>query len=136
MLSLAIKLIKKLYWNLKENIKGVSASFFWFFGNFVLYNCLYFDLIVLNISNVITMNGMFKMIGRNATIWSIGDISNWNVLNVTYMSYMFWDVGVFVGYKLDLSGCNVFNVTSYDWFNYDLTDKITVTNLGMSCPIT
>ena len=40
------------------------------------------------------MQDAFSGIGRNAKTWSIGDLSNWDVSNVTNMSEMFWGCNV------------------------------------------
>ena len=44
-------------------------------------------------SNVTDMHGMFQSAGRNATTWSIGDLSSWDTSKVTNMSGMFQSAG-------------------------------------------
>ena len=39
------------------------------------------------------MSSMFNQSGYRATTWSVGDLSNWNVANVTNMNMMFYCAG-------------------------------------------
>ena len=66
------------------------------------------DLSMWNMVNVTNMSYMFD----GSAITSVGDLSSWNVANVTNMSYMFQSyTGTSVG---DLSSWNVANVTNMD----------------------
>ena len=51
------------------------------------------DLSNWNVSNVTDMSSMFYSAGSYAEIWNIGNLNNWNVGKVTDMSYMFYGTG-------------------------------------------
>ena len=51
------------------------------------------DLSGWDTSNVTDMINMFDFAGYNATTWNIGDIGGWDTGNVTRMSRMFYSAG-------------------------------------------
>ena len=58
------------------------------------------------------MASMFSQAGRNATTWSIGDLSSWNTSNVTNMNSMFQYAGENASsINLNLSNWNTSKVT-------------------------
>jgi len=78
------------------------------------------DLSAWNVANVTDMRGMFN----GASAFN-GDLSAWNVANVTDMMWMFWGASAFNG---DLSAWNVAKVTNMSYmfagassFNGDLS---------------
>ena len=83
------------------------------------------DLTNWDVSNVTNMSGMFGSAGKNATIWNIGNISNWNVSNVTDMANMFSYAGQNATYSLDLS---TKQVTKEDGTTYTAWDVSNVTS--------
>ena len=96
-----------------------------------------FDVSKWDVSNVISMNGMFKnQIVFNCDIsnWDVSnvtdmaamfynctrfnqDLSKWNVSNVEFMDNMFYDSGM----SYDISKWNVSNVKSYNGFANDIS---------------
>ncbi len=79
------------------------------------YHATDFSLDVSNwyIPKVSSLRGVFTDAGKNATTWSLGDLSTWDTSNVTNMSYLFYGAGAntsskwFVG---DLSQWNTSKV--------------------------
>ena len=58
------------------------------------------------------MSYMFYSAGRNASTWSIGDLSGWNTSNVVYMNNMFSSAGLNASsFSLNLSNWNTSKVT-------------------------
>ena len=47
------------------------------------------DLSEWDVSNVTSMSGMFSSAGYTSSVWSIGDLSRWDVSSVTSMNNMF-----------------------------------------------
>jgi hypothetical protein len=70
---------------------------------------------------------MFAAMGQVATAnFYIGDLSNWDVSNVTDMSYMFSYTALnYKSWSMDLSNWNVSKVTVYEGFNNNSEKKIT-----------
>ena len=66
-----------------------------------------------NTSNVDDMGKMFNYAGENATMWNIGNLSNWNTSQVTDMGYMFYRAGYnATTFNLNLSNWNTSKVTN------------------------
>ena len=64
------------------------------------------------------MEAMFMQTGYNTTIFNIGDLSNWNVLNVTNMKYMFMN-------------CN--KITALDFSNFNTTNVNNMNSMFFNC---
>ena len=82
------------------------------------------DLNCIDVSEIISMQQLFKAVNENVTVEEI-DISDWNVSNVCNMCWMFEDCEEF---NADLSKWDVSNVTDMDGmfrgcenFNSDLS---------------
>ena len=65
------------------------------------------------------MDSMFSQAGRNATTWSIGDLSNWNTSKVTNMQEIFSGAGYnAASFVLNLSNWNTSKVRyASEFFN-------------------
>ena len=74
------------------------------------------DISSWDVSNVTTMRNMFSEAGKNAETWYVGNISKWNTESVSDMSGMFNETGQEANFKLDLSKWKVGNVQSF--FNF------------------
>ena len=75
--------------------------------------------------SVTSMERMFSSAGRNATTWSVGDLSGWDTSSVTNMSRMFnsagrnattWDIGNLNYVDEDHKGWDVSKVTNHSYF--------------------
>ena len=76
-------------------------------------------------SSVTNMSRAFYQSGKYSTSWDIGDLSKWNTSSVVDMSEMFYMTGErYIDYTFDLREWDVSNVTTYDDFNYGVTDKV------------
>ena len=106
--------------NIEKEIFPTSTAY-WFGG--VGYNASTFNanLEKLNISQATNMSYMFSNAGQRATIWNVGDLSEWDTSQVTTMKRMFSDAGAYattwtIG---DLSGWDTSQVTDMsDMFQY------------------
>ena len=97
------------------------------------YNYLNVDLGNLsnwNTINVTNMENMFWYAGMYSNSFNIGDISEWNTGNVTNMTGMFGHTAINAIYNLDLSSWDVSKVTNYENFNSEVESKVTPPNFG------
>lgn len=96
------------------------------FEEVLIANDDYGDLSKWNVSNVTDMSGMFITGGSSVTSYFNQDIRGWDVSNVTNMKNMFSDAGNF---NRDISSWNVRNVNNMDYMfpDEDLVDPITKT---------
>ena len=87
------------------------------------------DLSKWDVSNVNNMCRTFGDIASNATSLYFTGIEKWDVSNVTDMNLMFYHAASrTVDLSVDLSGCDVRNVTEHNEFNYNVEAKVIAPN--------
>lgn len=88
------------------------------------YNSLKFnmDVSVFNMSNVVKTTNMFMNCGYNATDFDIGDISKWDVFNVSNMEGMFHKTGYKSKFSFDYSKWNLNSEVIYDEVDNEIED--------------
>lgn len=95
-------------------IAPVSTKF-WFYD---FYNATKANITKLDTSSLTNVRYMFW---KCSSLTTVGDLSGWDVSNVTNMSYMFSGSGFT---SLDLSGWDVSNVWNHDNFNNNASSVI------------
>lgn len=81
-----------------------------------------------DMSGIDMLNGMFRQAGRDATYWSIGDISNWNTSNVTLSNTVFYNVAGNAT-QWSIGDLSTKTVTLQDGTTYTAWDVSQVTNM-------
>ena len=101
----------------------------------------YIDISDWDVSNIVSMRGMFF---KCVELKSVGDLSNWNVSNVYDMTRMFskcksfnqdlskWNVSNVTDMSYMFGGCESFN---QDISNWNVSNVTNARNMFYNCPI-